>query len=95
MGWRRCGFCHIKATLRSQNLQRTNSLNSRSFGNSPISGWHPVSSVYSRRTMLPFDYRSGRAMANRNDLMEQRVVELELLVTTYGSPRPCGLAMTL
>ncbi len=27
--------------------------------------------------MLPFDYRSGRAMANRNDLMEQRVVELE------------------
>ena len=48
----RCGICHIKATHRPQNLQRANSLNSSSFGNSPISGWHPVSSVCSRRTML-------------------------------------------
>jgi len=34
--------------------------------------------------MLPFDYRSGRAMANRNDLMEQRVVALEQKVGGFG-----------
>ena len=34
--------------------------------------------------MLPFDYRSGRAMANWNDLKEQRVVELEQKVGGFG-----------